>query len=723
MYKKLFATSLALALGAGVVGVVAAPAAATDSNQAAYWQTLEGEVCEKPSFSTENSAANPYTLPEADDGWQWSKVVIKAGSSSEGGQVNGSYLYDSGLSDGGTFVHPVKDSISHVIVCQIPVDEPEEPPVDPEGCVLVAWKMPGWVKSTTPTWPQAYFTHVGVDTCDPSELSTLDSRLMETCDAYYQVDLYNVSETTTSLLAGKVLTGPGNPPEDFPSPAGWDLTYKLVKSPDCLDEDATASVVVTPASCGVAGTAEFTIANATWNSAAATSVGTHERTATADDGHTFPGGETTKTVSYTIEAALTTTEPPCAPPAPTFTDSVCIDGTGDDTVGTYTLAAMDGVTYKAKIGSASYVTVAAGVAHEVPSPDGSTLVTIKAYRGSTVVGEWSHSFSEPNDACLTEVIPVEPSISQAVCTGTPGEVSTAGYTLTAVTGVNYFVKVNSGSWTPATTGTLQVLNPGDVLEVKAVGDWASGYYITTPGETAKFFGPYTIADPDCGVEVIVTEPVFWTDLCSDDSAGGVGEQGFELVDTDYVTFTVAINGGTPTVITPGAYSASPGDFVVVTAHAEEGYVLSGTTSWEHAFLTDGFCPPTLGLVTPTVVSQQMTCDSDGSYTLGNEEGTPEAILWSVNGGATFTTGGTFTVSTPGAVTVTATPAEGAGFAGEEPLPYTWHLAFERPSVCGDLPTLALTGGTLATGSLGLAATMFFAGGLLMFARRNTAQRH
>ena len=72
------------------------------------------------------------------------------------------------------------------------------------------------------------------------------------------------------------------------------------------------------------------------------------------------------------------------------------------------------------------------------------------------------------------------------------------------------------------------------------------------------------------------------------------------------------------------------------------------------------------------------------------------------------TGGTFTVSTPGAVTITAMPADGAGFAGEDELPYTWNLAFEQPSVCGDLPTLALTGGTIATGSLGLAATMFFA---------------
>tara|TARA_B100000513_G_scaffold185828_1_gene107204 strand:+ start:5000 stop:7168 length:2169 start_codon:yes stop_codon:yes gene_type:complete len=716
MYKKLFATSLALALGAGVVGVVAAPATATDSNHAAYWQTLEGESCEKPSFSTENSAVNPYTLPEPDDGWEWSKVVIKAGSSSAGELVNGSYVYDSGLAAGATFVHPVKDSISHVIVCQVPSDEPEQPTVDPEGCVLVAWKMPGWVNSTTPTWPQAYFTHVGTDTCEPSELSKLDDQLLETCDAYYQVDLYDVSATTTSLLNGKVLTGPGQPAEDFPSPSGWNLTYKLVKSPDCLDEDAAASVVVTPASCGVAGTAEFTIVNATWNSAAATTAGTHERTATANDGHTFPGGETTKTVSYTIEAALTTNQPPCAPPAPTFTDSVCIGGTGDDTTGTFTLAALDGITYTAKIGSASYVTVAAGVAHEVPSPDGTTEVTIKAYRGSTLVGEWSHSFSEPNEECYTEVTPIEPAISQAVCTGTPGEVSTAGYTLTAVTGVNYFVKVNGGSWTAATTGSLQVLSPGDEFEIKAVGDWAAGYYITTPGETAKFYGPYTIADPDCGVEIVVGDPVFWSDLC-DEINGGVLEQSFEVVAVDHVTYSVSVNGADSTPIAAGIHSAAPGDYVVVTAHPEDGYVLSGTTSWDHAFQTDGFCPPTLGLVTPTVVAQQMTCDADGSYTLGNEEGTPDAILWSVDGGATFTGGGTFTVSTPGAVTITAMPADGAGFAGEDELPYTWNLAFEQPSVCGDLPTLALTGGTIATGSLGLAATMFFAGGLLMFARR------
>ena len=397
MYKKLFATSLALALGAGIVGVVAAPATATDSNQPAYWQTLEGEVCEEPGYSTENSAANPYTLPEADDGWQWSKVIIKAGSSNDGGQVNGSYLYDSGLEAGETFMHPVKDSISHVIVCQIPADDPEEPPLDPEGCVLVAWKMPGWVNSTTPTWPQAYFTQVGTPTCDPSELSKLDDRLLETCDAYYQVDLYDVSATTTSLIAGKVLTGPGKPAEDFPSPSGWNLTYKLVQAPECPDEDASASVVVTSASCGVPGTALFTIENATWNSDAITTAGTHSRTATANEGHAFAGGETTKTVSYTIEAALTTTEPPCAPPAPTFTDPVCIEGTGDDTVGSFTLALLDGVTYQAKIGAASYTTVAAGVAHEVPSPDGATTVTIKAYRGATLVGEWSHVFTEPNE--------------------------------------------------------------------------------------------------------------------------------------------------------------------------------------------------------------------------------------------------------------------------------------------------------------------------------------
>ena len=120
----------------------------------------------------------------------------------------------------------------------------------------------------------------------------------------------------------------------------------------------------------------------------------------------------------------------------------------------------------------------------MPSPDGTTEVTIKAYRGSTLVGEWSHSFSEPNEECYTEVTPIEPAISQAVCTGTPGEVSTAGYTLTAVTGVNYFVKVNGGSWTAATTGSLQVLSPGDEFEITELEVSVMQNYVGSPQATS-----------------------------------------------------------------------------------------------------------------------------------------------------------------------------------------------------------------------------------------------
>ena len=121
-------------------------------------------------------------------------------------------------------------------------------------------------------------------------------------------------------------------------------------------------------------------------------------------------------------------------------------------------------------------------------------------------------------------------------------------------------------------------------------------------------------------------------------------------------------------------------------------------------------------MTPTVSFAQLDCSGGGSYTLGNEEGEPDAILWTVNGGTPFTSGGTFTVSSAGTVTITATPAVGAGFAGDRELPYTWSYTFATPSTCGDLPTLALTG-AVAAGSLGLAATLLLAGAVLLAARR------
>lgn len=125
-------TAVLLALGVAVGGTAPAIAAqggggggnATNTNEVVYWQQLPGEVCVKPVFSSEDSTANPYSLPALGAGFAYSKVIIKAGSSGKSvTEENSVYTTDStggSLTAGDTFVHREKNSISHVIYCYVP---------------------------------------------------------------------------------------------------------------------------------------------------------------------------------------------------------------------------------------------------------------------------------------------------------------------------------------------------------------------------------------------------------------------------------------------------------------------------------------------------------------------------------------------------------------------------------------------------------------------------
>lgn len=70
-------------------------------------------------------------------------------------------------------------------------------------------------------------------------------------------------------------------------------------------KDASASVTVgVAATCGTNSTENFAITNATWDTEADLSPGTHTRTATAFDGHLFADGTNKASVTYTIDAAI-----------------------------------------------------------------------------------------------------------------------------------------------------------------------------------------------------------------------------------------------------------------------------------------------------------------------------------------------------------------------------------------------------------------------------------
>ncbi|WP_156165145.1 hypothetical protein [Demequina silvatica] len=110
---------------------------------------------------------------------------------------------------------------------------------------------------------------------------------------------------------------------------GWEfvpaVTYKellrkvYVEAVPC--EDASASVTVTPATCDAPGSvAVAETANATLSGELSQEPGDHEATFVADEGHAFPGGDTTLVVDYTVEDQLTDG---CAPD----TQEPNIDGT------------------------------------------------------------------------------------------------------------------------------------------------------------------------------------------------------------------------------------------------------------------------------------------------------------------------------------------------------------------------------------------------------------
>ena len=68
--------------------------------------------------------------------------------------------------------------------------------------------------------------------------------------------------------------------------------------------------------------------------------------------------------------------------------------------------------------------------------------------------------------------------------------------------------------------------------------------------------------------------------------------------------------------------------------------------------------------------------------------------------------------------MTATPAEGYGFPGEEPF-REWTYVFVASGDC--LPTLALTGGGLGLGGLGLSTLLLLGGALLIVGRQRVGR--
>jgi hypothetical protein len=340
------------------------------------------------------------------------------------------------------------------------------------------------------------------------------------------------------------------------------------------------------------------------------------------------------------------------------------------------------------------------------------------YKLTGYTGPWSHTFTDPGD-CLDDGVPADPTFVDGSCVEPGTGVNDGYYVVNGGTNVSYEVKINDGSWTPVdptTYGVKVYVNPGDKVEIKAVPD--SGYKLTGDEQ-----GPWshTFTDPGECLDKAPVDPIAHVDQeCEvDDEATGAWhyEPGtITIPTTPHVTYS--IDGIEKSA---GTYEYDPGVYVI-SAEADPGYYLTGVPDpWEVEILKDLPCGlPTYPTVTPTVSFVQTTCTVAGSYTLGVDPAElAEGVIWTVSGGLPNTLG-KHAVNTAGTVTITATPAPGYGFGDGLPGSVReWKFDFTSlPDDC--LPTLALTGSSIATGGLGLAGLLTLGGILLIRAHRRRA---
>lgn len=439
--------------------------------------------------------------------------------------------------------------------------------------------------------------------------------------------------------------------------------------------------------------------------------------------------EGTSSWSFTFAAPSPACTQEVTPVKPSVTQQQCT-GPGDHTLATFTIPAITGVLYSVKFDGGAEQSVAPGT-HDIPDGVLSVQFIAKAdaanyysFTGDQIVIYPAQAIN-PAGTCLQEVTPKKPSVSNDPCDviNAPGVVPPSTYTLYYVEHVVYEVSTDNVTFTPVSMSgdTTFTVAPGTHIFVRATVDDPSKF------QAAPFAFDHQFVDRgDCKSIVTPVAPSWTNEYCDDSdplldagpgaSASRPAASAVRTVLPGTVTIYPADNvqyylDGVP--IAPGTYTVSPGDHVVtISFDASKFKLADGVTLPFTGTVLPGECLPTHPLLTPLVVSSQMGCFTNGSYTLSNDLKDADAVIWTVNGSQVAQ--GKYTVATAGTVQITATPnAPDYGFAPG--VQTSWTVDFKRPAVC-DTETLAFTGQS-PTGLL-VAADAFVVAGLAMFAMRS-----
>ncbi len=376
------------------------------------------------------------------------------------------------------------------------------------------------------------------------ELDAFDNLLTGDC-AGFQVDVYKYTEAgdkaaVDNLISVGVLTAPGNPPEPLIE-GGEGIAWKFYQDATCPQEPEVVAPefpeLIAP-QCDTDGSlptlpAETASITYTWDDS-----NPNIMIATAKSGFVFAGDKAEATHEYGAPASATgyQSEDPQAPCYVEVTDKtvsadpptvVPMCGPNNDTV---TAANTEGVSYS--VGEWN---------------NGELIVTATASNGYELVGDTSFTVMDDNVACPEGVT------DAAVSADPPTVVPMCGPnndTVTAATteGVTYTV----GTWS------------GNELIVTATAN--EGYEIL--GDTSFTVTDDNVACPEGITEVAPTDPTV-VPVC------GPNNDTVTATNTEAVSYTV------------GTWS---GNKLTVTATANEGFSLTGDTSWEYTDTPVAGCP-------------------------------------------------------------------------------------------------------------------------------------
>jgi hypothetical protein len=322
----------------------------------------------------------------------------------------------------------------------------------------------------------------------------------------------------------------------------------------------------------------------------------------------------------------------------------------------------------------------------------------------------------PFDQCQDELTPGDPSSTPEECVA--GEVTKGSITILPSPGkISYTITGGPGNVNLVVdNNTPKTDLPAGEYVVTAHG--INGF-VVGPENTWTY--PIEVLEP-AGCEKIAIPVSSKSNMECTESGSALGT--YTLPSTDSVEWYV---GGVLKTTPSNVFF--PGDVVVEARITQAGkdagiFFTDGTQSHTvtHTFtLPEEDCTPTLALLSPTASQQAGSCTVLPTYTLSNTTSEHGGVQWKVGDPQTNTTAGVHQASWASTVKVEATLVDPVndGFAPEQQT--TWEFTFPaKPTACGDLITLALTG---ATGGsvLWIAGALLLLGGAgIYFTRRKLA---